>query len=132
MIFRKERSATTASILQRLKKTICVVPSVLYCRIPTCLLEQSVTTSVTEILTRQMNRFTKRQNWRMLTSLSRCFQMAMIPCSAAMVKNCPRDSASCFLSQELPWQIHRFSSSMKQRPASIPVPRVLCKKVWIT
>ena len=43
-----------------------------------------------------------------------------------------RDSASCFLSQELPWQIHRFSSSMKQRPASIPVPRVLCKKVWIT
>lgn len=132
MIFRKERSATTASILQRLKKTICVVPSVLYCRIPTCLLEPSVTTSVTEILTRQMNRFTKRQNWRMLTSLSRCFQMAMIPCSAAMVKNCPRDSASCFLSQELPWQIHRFSSSMKQRPASIPVPRVLCKKVWIT
>ena len=49
-------------------------------RIPTCLLEPSVTISVTEILMQPMSRSTKLPDLHTQTSSSGCCQTVMIPC----------------------------------------------------
>lgn len=122
----------TASILQRLKKTICVVP------LGIVLQDTHLFTGTIRDNIRYGNLDATDEQIHQAAKLAHADQfIQMLPNGYDTMLSGDGEELSQGQRQLL--SIARAAVadppvliSMKQRPASIPVPRVLCKKVWIT